>query len=52
MKKNLKPSPERVRATWNASRTGIIVVRGEQVSEVRWDDKTTEYVPNEHLKPE
>ena len=32
-------------------RAGVIVLRGPQVSEVRWSDGTTQYCPNHWLEP-
>jgi hypothetical protein len=43
---------QRVVVSWLPEEPAIIVTAGEQVSEVRFPDKRTRFIPNEQLKPE
>jgi hypothetical protein len=42
---------QRVRVTWLPEEPAIILTAGEQVSEVRFPDKRTRFIPNEQLQP-
>ena len=51
--KRIRPSDYlqgRVYEVCNPERFGKVVKRGEEVSEVRWDDGRLQYVTNEYLR--
>jgi len=48
-KVTLTPARRQVYARWQPDRIGVILSEGQEVSEVRWEDKSTDYIRNEQL---